>query len=341
MKRIYFLSIILFVAFESCKEEEVEKKLTAEVSTLAGSTVGFQDGTGAAAKFDGASGMTVDINGNVFVADLNNNAIRKITPAGVVTTFAGGTEGDTNGTGTAAQFNGPYDIEIGVDGNFYVVEVYGNRIRKITPEGAVSNFAGSVNSILGYANAVGEAARFNTPSGITITPDGNMYVAEYSNRIRKITPQGVVTTFAGSGTKVTLDGVGEGASFNEPYGLSCDEQGNLYVAQYQSSDIRKILPNGVVTTITNTIQSSVKWPADVAVDKAGNCFIGEVGSYVISFLSVDNIKSGLAGSSMQGYADGPANDAKFDIPIALHFDKTDNILYVSDVNRIRKITISR
>lgn len=93
--------------------------------------------------------------------------------------------------------------------------------------------------------------------------------------------------------------------------------------------------------MTNTIQSSIKWPAGVAVDKAGNCFIGEVGNYMISYLSVDNIKSGLAGSSMQGYADGPANEAKFDVPIALHFDKTNNILYVSDVNRIRKITISR
>ena len=132
-----------------------------------------------------------------------------------------------------------------------MVEVYGNRIRKITPDGVVSNFAGSVNSVLVYMNAIGEEARFNTPSGITVAPDGNMYVAEYSNRIRKITPLCVVTTFAGSGTKATLDGVGEGASFEEPYGLSCNPQGNLYVAQYQSSSIRKILSWRVIDLLNS------------------------------------------------------------------------------------------
>jgi streptogramin lyase len=345
MMRCYFknmLPILFNVVVVACSPEGEEemKQITGDVSTIAGSSVGFVDASGSAAKFNRPSGLTVDAAGNIFVTDFNNNAIRKISADGVVTTFAGGTEGHNNGTGTAAQFKGPHDIEIGLDGNFYVVEVYGNRIRKITPSGEVSNFTGSITGELAYLDGDGNAARFYSPRCLTMSADGSFYVTEFSNRIRKVTAGGQVSTFAGSGKAGSGDGLGINATFDDPMGIGADQQGNIYVAQYQSSAIRKIAPSGLVTTLSNT-KSSFYWPADIVLDKQGNAFIAETGSFILSLLTPDNSKRGVSGSSSQGTLDGAWNMARFDIPYALHFDKTENIIYVSDNHRIRKVMVNR
>lgn len=339
--RLFYCLFLIAIFSCSPAEDEVAKQITGDVTTLAGSSEGFVNGTGAAAKFNRPAGLTVDAAGNIFVADFKNNAIRKITPDGVVTTFAGGAEGNNNGVGTAAQFNGPHDIEIGIDGNFYVVENYGNRIRKITPDGVVSNFAGSITGELAYLDGTGADARFYSPRCLAVGPDGSFYVTEFSNRIRKVTPAGVVSTFAGSGTKGTGDGVGVIATFDDPFGIAVNVSGDVYVAQYQSSALRKITSAGAVTTISNAT-SSFYWPADVITDKSGNAFVVETGSYLLSMLTSDNKnKIGVSGSASQGATDGAWNMARFDIPYALHFDKTENIIYVSDNHRIRKVTLSR
>lgn len=336
------LTIVLqFLTSCSPSDEEPSKQITGSVETIAGSGSGFVNGPAASAKFNEPAGLTVDTEGNVYVADFANNAIRKITPAGDVSTFAGGSEGNANGTGTEAQFNGPHDIEIGTDGNFYVVEVYGNRIRKITPDGVVSNFAGSTTGELAYVNATGNEARFYSPRCLAVAPDGSFYVTEFSNRIRKITAAGVVTTFAGSGIAGSSDGVGESATFDDPMGIATDLPGNVYVAQYQSSVLRKITPAGEVSTLTNSGSRFFHWPADVIADHAGNCFVGEVGNFSISLLSSSNKRSVVSGTAGQGTLDGNWNVGRFDTPYALHFDKTQNIIYVSDLHRIRKVTLSR
>ncbi len=181
------------------------------VTTLAGTAgvSGHADGR-TAASFHYPAGVAIDSMGNLFVADFGNNTIRKITPAGVVTTLAGtaGKKGAADGTGAAARFNLPMAVAIDSARNVYVADSGNNTIRKITPAGVVTTLAGSAG-IEGDADGTGTAARFYQPNGIATDSAGNVYVADTCNHaIRKISPAGVVTTWVGS-----------------TEGLSCEEAG--------------------------------------------------------------------------------------------------------------------
>jgi len=231
------------------------RKITAEgvVTSLAGtSTAGYADGTGTAARFSAPQGIAIDSSGNIYVADTGNNRIRKVTPAGVVTSLAGtSTAGYADGTGTAARFSAPQGIAVDSSGNIYVADTGNNRIRKVTPTGVVTTLAGT--STAGYANGTGTAARFNLPQGIAVDNNGNIYVADTgNNRIRKITPAGVVTSLAGTLAAGYANGTGTTARFSAPQGIAVDSNGNVYVADTGNNRIRKITAGGVVSSLAGT-----------------------------------------------------------------------------------------
>jgi sugar lactone lactonase YvrE len=231
------------------------RKITSdgEVTTLAGSGAsGYADGTGTAAQFTFPSGVAVDGAGNVYVGDYNNHRIRKITPGGEVTTLAGsGATGAFNGgyadgPGTAAQFYSPMGVAVDSAGNVYVADMNNHRIRKITPGGVVTTLAGSGAS--GYTEGTGTEAQFYAPRSVAVDSAGNVYVVDnFNQRIRKITPGGVVTTLAGSGaTGMGNGGYAEGpgteAQFSNPLGVAVDSAGNVYVTDTNNQRIRKITP---------------------------------------------------------------------------------------------------
>jgi sugar lactone lactonase YvrE len=341
-KRYPILACIILLLIACEKAENVENPITSTVSTLAGSDEsGFVVGTGTNARFNFPMGLAQDKVGNIFVADAGNNAIRKITPDGLVSTFAGGTEGSTNGTGKDAQFFKPTDVVINANGDIYVTEVYGHRIRKISPAGIVSNFAGSVEGNSGHIDAKGVEARFYAPAGITIGADGNFYVVEASNYIRKISPDGTVTTLAGNGNAAHIDGTGEEASFYNPNSIDSDTKGNLYVTEYEQNGIRKITSAGVVTSWNQDLKTFITWPSAIAVDKNGNCLITSNYNFSIYSLSSANLLNGLAGDGFSAYRDGPGNMASFVELWGIYLDNTGRNVYVSDKNRIRKIALSR
>ena len=231
--------------------------------------------------------------GNLYLADPFTHSIRKITPEGMVTTFAGGEDsGYRDGPVATALFTDPYGIVVDATGNIYVADNYDHRIRKII-SGVVSTLAGSGEG--GYVNGTGIGAQFWHPHGIVVDANGNVYVADQGNQcIRKITPAGVVTTFARNETA----GNNPTIWFNLPTGLAIDAAGNLYVAEQGKSRIYKITPSGIVTQ--------------------------------------------LAGGSDDddfGYANGTGTEARFHFPVSVAVNATGSLLYVADNQRIRKIVV--
>ncbi|HEY2513150.1 MAG TPA: hypothetical protein VGI39_19915, partial [Polyangiaceae bacterium] len=206
-------------------------------TVLAGSgTAGFADGTGTAAMFAQPYGVAVDGTGNVYVTDQLTVRVRKVTPAGVVTTLAGsGGTGGSDGTGGAASFTRPSGLGVDAAGNLYLGDVGNQNIRKVTPGGVVTTLAGPNSQLnwgsAGFLDGTGANARFFYPYGVATDSAGNVLVADYANnRIRRVTPAGVVTTLAGSGATAEADGTGAGASFNNPFGITVDAAGTVYVA---------------------------------------------------------------------------------------------------------------
>ena len=333
------------------------------VTTLAGlaGSAGTNDGTGNAARFNGPGGLTVDTNGNLYVADTANQTIREVTPTGtnwVVTTLAGlpGVSGSANGTGSAAQFYNPQDVAVDSAGNVYVADSSNDTIRKVTPQGVVTTLAGFAGS-WGSANGTGSAARFHSPYGVTVDTQGNIYVTEIGNAtIRKVTSAGVVTTWAGlAGYRGANDGTASAARFQVPCGVTVDSAGNLFVADDFNNTIRKVTSSQVVTTIAGQAgynagstdgtgnAAQFYYPDGVAADTNGNVYVADFNNNTIREISpvgsnwVVTTLAGLAGSV--GSANGTNSAARFNGPADVAVDSAGN-LYVADINNcnIREVT---
>jgi sugar lactone lactonase YvrE len=321
------------------------------VSTLAGEPgiSGSADGSGVAARFLHPGGIAIDAAGSIYVADTNNFTIRKITPAGVVTTLAGspGSSSYSDGTGTAAGFSDPRGIATDSLGNIYVADTEANTIRKITPAGLVTTFAGTPGSAIGgSADGLGAAASFSAPWGIAADSAGNLYVTDSGNStIRKITPAGLVTTFAGvAGASGTADGTGAGATLALPKGIAIDPSGNLYVADNSGDAIRKITPAGVVTTLASKLSANAQNPFNdngVTIDGSGNVYMADSTSTIRKITSAGAVTT-LAGTTVVvGSADGSGAAARFNGPFGIAADTAGNVYVADSENQaVRKITSS-
>eukprot|EP01037_Dinobryon_pediforme_P008342 gene8341-8428_t len=210
-------------------------------------SIGSANGTASLASFFGPTGVAVDPSGNVYVADAGNNAIRLISKSGTVSTFAG----SATDTTLNSQFNNPTGVATDANGNVYVAGYLSNKILKITARGSVALLAGT--GLTGASNGPGASATFYYPNSLAVDATNNVYVADgVNNLIRKITPDGTVSTFAGSGAAGAADSLGTAASFNGPAGIAVDVSGNVYVADSNNNLIRKITPGGLVSTIAGS-----------------------------------------------------------------------------------------
>jgi sugar lactone lactonase YvrE len=267
------------------------------INTVAGNGTAGNAGAGGpatAAQLAQPTGMTIDNDGNIYIADYNASVVKKVTTAGIMTIFAGnGTEGFSGDGGPAAQAKlyRPTAVAVDKDGNLYVSDASNKVIRKVNKSGVITTVAG-VPGRAGYAGDGGPATKalLTQPAGIAVDNSGNIYIADPSNSvIRKVNSAGVITTFAGNGTAGYSgdNGPATKAQFQigSPQGLAVDPEGNVYASDYQNHAIRKINAKGIITTIAGTgapdyagdggpaILAKIWYPIGIATDNAGNVFI--------------------------------------------------------------------
>jgi sugar lactone lactonase YvrE len=318
------------------------------LTTIAGSlgNNGSADGAGTAARFDSPYGISSNLAGDFLVSDSGNSTVRRVTLAGTVTTLAGQPvpSGHIDGTGPAARFQGAHPLVSDPAGNIYVADATSATIRKITPAGVVTTLAGSPGQI-GLVDGAGGAARFNFPRGLAIDSAGNIIVADTGNdAIRRVTPDGIVSTVSGLAGRGHVDGPAAMARFYEPVAIAIDPSGNIFIADQQNCLIRKITPGGTVSTFAGLSP----YPCAALDGPGGIASVAFVESLVA--VGVDDVifTEGLlfnptrlrrarsdgsiatvAGSSTSGNTDGDGVSASFAYISGLVADRTGNV-YVAD-----------
>ena len=331
------------------------------ITTIAGNgTTGFSGDGGAAtsAQIYNPTGIALDGGGNLYIADFYNHKIRKVTPAGIISTVAGSSYGYSGdgGAATAAQMATPEGVAVDGDGNIYIADNGNNCIRKVDAAGTITTYAGNTTAGFSGDGGPATAAELAYPSGVTIDAAGNLYIADQNNnRVRIVTPGGTINTFAGTGTG-TYGGDGGAATAAQlyrPTGTAVDAAGNVYIADEYNNRIRKVLPSGTITTIAGTgtggfsgdggpaVSAHLYDPWGVGVDAAGNIYIGDGGNQCVRKIDASGNISTIAGiGGTGGYSGdgGAATAAKLQDPGGVLVDAGGNI-YIDDYynNRIRYI----
>lgn len=331
------------------------------IYTYAGSGVTYYSGDGGQAlqaELYAPTGIAVDAAGNLYIADANNHRIRKVSSTGLISTIAGtgtaGFSGD-NGPAAAAQLNHPEGVFADASGNIYIADTYNNRIRKISTNGTISTIAGTGTA--GFSGNSGPAtlAQLNQPTCVLMDAAGNLFIADsYNNCVRKVDASGNMSQVAGN-TSIGFSGDGAAATYAQlwqPYALTLDAAGNLYITDTGNNRIRKVGINGNITTIAGAglssppnnngpaLQANLDNPVGIARDATGNLYVSEMMSHSIRKISSSGTITALAGAGTAGYAGdgGPADSARLNLPHAIVADASGN-LWIADTgnNRVRKI----
>jgi uncharacterized protein (TIGR03437 family) len=333
------------------------------ISTVAGTgSAGFAGDGGAAtaAQLKFPAGVAFDAAGNLYIADSFNSRIRKVDTSGNIATIAGtgdfGYFGDTNAA-TKAGMNRPYSLAIDKSGNLYIADAYNDVVRKITTSsGIMSTFAGNSQQGLGGDGGAATGALLDSPTGLVFDAAGNLYIVDTgNNRIRKVGTDGNISTFAGSGgTAFSGDGgPAASAGMNKPQGIAIDNAGNLFVSDTLNHRVRKITPDGTITTVAGNgngtlagdggpaTKASLYYPKGLAVDRSGNLFISDWLNSRVRVVTTDGTIWTVAGNgNFDYYGDGgPATGAALRFPWGLAVDSASNVYVADDENSvIRKLT---
>ena len=319
-------------------------------------------GPGTNARMSFPEGAALDAAGNLYIADSGNHRIRKLSPAGVLTTVVGtGFEGFSGDGGPAlqAQISHPEGVALDGTGSLYIADFGNGRIRKVSPEGTISTIAGGKRGFFGDGGPALNAA-FHDLISVAADPAGNLYLADTENfRVRKITPDGIVTTFAGNGVAGFGGDGGPAASamLDRPTDLVVDATGNLFIADSGNNRIRKVDPNGVITTVAGSgdpttfvggfsgdrgpaIEATFSTPTDIAVDTAGNLFIADTYNNRIRKIAPDGTIITVVGSGIAGYSGdrGLAAAIALNEPIGVEINASGNLYIADNANhRILKV----
>jgi len=293
-----------------------------------------------------------DRDGALYVATLPHS-IRKVTKEGIVSTFVGGKdEGSLDGPPTTATFKYPHGIAIGNNGNMFVADYLNYKIRKVSAEGNTTVFAGSGKLAERGVNVDGAAgvAAFRGPHAVAVAHhDNSLYVVDRENHsIRKISANGHVSTFAGSGQPGFADSAGSQAQFDSPEGIAVGAGGTVYVVDRGNNRVRKITPEGLVSTFAGTGNSGLSdgpassavfsGPTDITIDKRdGSLFVVDQWWKVIRRISPEGQVSTVVGHPSRGKADGNLQSAGFGRITAMTMHE--NVIYVAEHHEIRKVTL--
>jgi sugar lactone lactonase YvrE len=331
------------------------------IDTVAGGGVGGFTGDGGqatSAKLNRPLGVALDRAGNLFIADYENERVRKVMTGGIINTVAGGgTHGlGDGGPATAAWLHNPAGVAVDAAGNLFIAETWSSRVRKVTADGVITTVAGNGVEASSGDGGPATSAGLDFPEGVATDGAGNLFIAEFdSSRIRKVTTDGIIHTVAGGGTT----GLGDGgpaasAQLKNPEGIAVDLEGNLIIPDTGNNRVRKVTPDGMINTIAGNgtpgfagdggraIDAQLNGPCGVAVDGAGNLYIADTRNERVRRVTTSGIINTVAGDGTNGFAGdgGPATSAQLDLPIGVAVDGAGD-LFIADSNnmRVRKVVL--
>ncbi len=358
-KPSFTLRTLLLLACTLFATKNIYAQSCLTITTIAGSSASGGTGDGGAATAAGLlhiGGLCMDAAGNIYVADGDDNKIRKISTSGIITTVAGNGTAIYAGDGraaTAASLNRPTDVKLDRDGNLIIADYLNHAIRKVNSSGIISTIVGTGTSGFSGDGGAATAAYIYQPQSITFDASGNLYFADEGNsRVRKVTTSGIISTIAGGGTS-TSDGVAATtALFGILDGVVFDLSGNLLVSDERRYQVRKVTPSGLIYTVAGTgvsgstgdggpaTAAKLNFPARIGIDAYGNIFIPDYNNNKIRKINTSGVISTFIGTGTAAFSGdgGPASAAQLHFPTAVMFDSLGN-MYISDGfnNRVRKV----